>query len=80
MSLSVVFLGTAGSVPTPKRALPAIAIQRKDELILFDCGEGLQRQMIQANIGFHRKTKVFVTHTRRPRSRLARASANHVVA
>jgi len=62
MSLSVTFLGTSGSVPTPKRALPAIAIQRKDELILFDCGEGLQRQMIQANIGFHRKTKVFVTH------------------
>jgi len=58
----VVFLGTAGSVPTPQRALPAIAIQRKDELILFDCGEGAQRQMIQAKVGFHRKTKVFVTH------------------
>jgi ribonuclease Z len=62
MSLSVVFLGTSGSVPTPKRALPAIAIQRKDEIILFDCGEGLQRQMIQACIGFHKKMKVFVTH------------------
>jgi len=62
MSLNVTFLGTSGSVPTLKRALPAIAIQRKDELLLFDCGEGLQRQMIQANIGFHRKTKVFVTH------------------
>jgi len=62
MSLTVIFLGTSGSVPTPKRALPAIAIQRKDELILFDCGEGLQRQMIQAGIGFHRKTKVFISH------------------
>jgi len=62
MNLQVVFLGTAGSVPTTKRALPAIAIQRKDELILFDCGEGAQRQMIQAKVGFHRKTKVFVTH------------------
>lgn len=62
MSLHVVFLGTAGSVPTPMRALPVIAIRRKDELILFDCGEGAQRQMIQAKVGFHRKTKVFVTH------------------
>ena len=62
MSLTVTFLGTSGSVPTPKRALPAIAIQRKDELILFDCGEGVQRQMIQAGIGFHRKAKVFITH------------------
>jgi len=62
MSLRVTFLGTAGSVPTPKRSLPAIAIQREDELLIFDCGEGIQRQMIQAGVGFHRKTKVFITH------------------
>ena len=42
MSLSVVFLGTAGSIPTLQRGLPAIAVQRKGELILFDCGEGVQ--------------------------------------
>jgi len=62
MSLRVVFLGTAGSIPTLDRNLPAIAVQRKGELILFDCGEGVQRQMIRAGIGFHRKTKVFITH------------------
>lgn len=62
MSLRVVFLGTAGSIPTPKRSLPAIAIQRQDELLIFDCGEGIQRQMIQAGVGFHRKTKAFITH------------------
>ena len=62
MSLRVVFLGTAGSIPTIQRSLPAIAVQRKGELILFDCGEGVQRQMILARIGFHRKTKVFITH------------------
>ncbi len=60
--LHVIFLGTAGSIPTPQRSLPAVAIRRKGELILFDCGEGVQRQMIQAGVGFHRKTKVFVTH------------------
>ncbi len=62
MSLRVVFLGTAGSVPTPKRGLPAIMIQREGERILFDCGEGVQRQMMCARVGFHRITKVFVTH------------------
>jgi len=62
MSLHVTFLGTAGSIPTPKRSLPAVAIQRKGELILLDCGEGTQRQIVQAKIGFHRKTKVFITH------------------
>jgi len=62
MSLRVVFLGTAGSIPTPKRSLPAILIQRKGEQIMFDCGEGAQRQMIRAKTGFHRKMKVFVSH------------------
>lgn len=62
MSLQVVFLGTAGSVPTLKRSLPSVAIKRKGELILFDCGEGVQRQMIQAKLGFHKKMKIFVTH------------------
>jgi ribonuclease Z len=60
--LNVIFLGTGGSIPTPKRGLPAIATRRKTELLLFDCGEGTQRQMIQAGVGFHRKTKIFVTH------------------
>ncbi len=62
MSLRVVFLGTAGSIPTPQRSLPAIAVQRKGELFLFDCGEGVQRQMIKAKVSFHRKMKIFITH------------------
>jgi ribonuclease Z len=62
MSLRVIFLGTAGSVPTPKRSLPAILIQRKGEQIMFDCGEGVQRQMMKAKIGFHKKTKIFISH------------------
>lgn len=63
MNLKVIFLGTAGSVPTPKRSLPAILIKRKGEQILFDCGEGVQKQMIIAGASFHKKTKIFITHT-----------------
>jgi len=62
MSLQVIFLGTAASIPTPNRGLPAIAVKREGELFLFDCGEGTQRQMIQAKIGFNRKTKILTTH------------------
>ncbi|MEM2995638.1 MAG: ribonuclease Z [Candidatus Bathyarchaeia archaeon] len=62
MSLHVIFLGTAGSIPTPKRSLPAILIQRKGEHLMFDCGEGVQRQMIRAKVGFHKKMKIFITH------------------
>lgn len=62
MDLQVIFLGTAGSIPTTQRALPAIAVKRKSEVLLFDCGEGAQRQMIRAKVGFHKKTKIFITH------------------
>jgi ribonuclease Z len=62
MSLQIIFLGTAGTVPTPKRSLPAIIIQRKGEQIMFDCGEGAQRQMIRAKTGFHKKMKIFISH------------------
>jgi len=61
-SLRIIFLGTAASIPTSTRALSAVAVQRKGELFLFDCGEGAQRQMIQAKVGFNRKTKIFLTH------------------
>ena len=62
MNLRVVFLGTGGSVPTPDRSLPAILIQRENELLMFDCGEGVQRQMIKAKCGFHKKMKILITH------------------
>ncbi len=62
MSIRVVFLGTSGSVPTLKRSLPAMVIQCPKEQWMFDCGEGTQRQMMQAKVGFHKKMKVFITH------------------
>jgi ribonuclease Z len=62
MSICVVFLGTGGSVPTNARGLPAILVQRQDEHIMFDCGEGVQRQMIKAKISFHKKMIILITH------------------
>jgi len=62
MSMRVIFLGTGGSVPTPVRSLPAVLIKRQSEQLMFDCGEGVQRQMIKAKVGFHRKMKIFVSH------------------
>jgi ribonuclease Z len=62
MSIRVVFLGTSGSVPTLKRSLPAIIIQRQRYQWMFDCGEGTQRQMMQSKVSFHKKLRVFLTH------------------
>jgi len=62
LSLRITFLGTAASIPTKTRALSAVVLKREGELFLFDCGEGVQRQMITAKIGFNRKTRIFITH------------------
>jgi ribonuclease Z len=62
MSLQVIFLGTAASIPTVDRALPSVVVKRKNEIFMFDCGEGVQRQMMKARVGFHKKMKIFVSH------------------
>ena len=61
MDLSLVFAGTAGSVPTARRGLPATLIRRGGDRILVDCGEGTQRQLIRS-VGLADIDEVFVTH------------------
>ena len=61
MDLSVVFAGTAGSVPTARRGLPAVLVRRGGDRILFDCGEGTQRQLIRS-VGLADIDDVFLTH------------------
>jgi len=60
--LNVIFLGTAGSLPTPERNPSAILVNREGELVLFDCGEGTQRQMMRARTGMMRLNYIFLTH------------------
>ena len=48
MDLSLFFAGTAGSVPTARRGLPAILLRAGGERILFDCGEGTQQQLLRS--------------------------------
>lgn len=60
--LHVVFLGTAGSLPTPERNPSAVLVNREGEMILFDCGEGTQRQMMRARTGMMRLNYIFLTH------------------
>src|SRR5687767_7623870 len=61
MDLSLFFAGTAGSVPSARRGLPALLIRRGAERILIDCGEGTQRQLVKS-IGLADLTDVFLTH------------------
>jgi ribonuclease Z len=61
MDLSAFFVGTAGSIPTPRRGLPAVLVRRGGDRILFDCGEGTQRQLV-SSVGLTELTEVFITH------------------
>jgi ribonuclease Z len=61
MDLSIFFAGTAGSVPTARRGLPALLVRRGGDRILFDCGEGTQRQLL-GTVGLPELTDVFITH------------------
>jgi ribonuclease Z len=61
MDLSIFFAGTAGSVPSARRGLPALLVRRGGEKLLFDCGEGTQRQLLRS-IGLADVDAVFITH------------------
>jgi ribonuclease Z len=61
MDLSVLFAGTAGSVPTARRGMPALLVRRGGDRILIDCGEGTQRQLLRS-AGLVDLTDVFLTH------------------
>lgn len=59
--LSVTFLGTAAACPTVDRNVSGLAVEREGETMLFDCGEGTQRQMMRYGVGFTFR-EIFLTH------------------
>src|SRR5687767_3162993 len=61
MDLSLFFAGTAGSVPTARRGLPALLLRAGGERILFDCGEGTQQQLLRS-AGLPELDAIFITH------------------
>jgi ribonuclease Z len=60
--LKIIFLGTGGSVPSPCRGMPSLMVVREGERMLFDCGEGTQRQMMCCRAGFMDVDSIFLTH------------------
>ena len=60
--VEIVFLGTGGSVPTRNRNTSATAARVGPEILLFDCGEGTQRQLMSSTVSFMKITRIFITH------------------
>lgn len=59
--MKVTFLGTSGAVPTTERNTSALIVEREGDRLLFDCGEGTQRQMMRYRTGFD-IDHIFLTH------------------
>lgn len=59
--LRVTFLGTGGSVPQTHRNPSAVMVEREGDRLLFDCGEGTQRQMMKYGTGFT-VDALFISH------------------
>ena len=62
MKTEIIPLGTASAIPTKTRHLSAVALRRQGRMLLFDCGEGTQRQLLRAGLNRARLDGVFITH------------------
>ena len=60
--LEIVFLGTGSGIPSKRRNHAAIWLRYEGETLLWDCGEGTQRQLLKAGINFMKIDRIFITH------------------
>jgi len=60
--LEILFLGTGASVPSRDRVMPCVAVRHGSDIILFDCGEGSQRQLMLSHFSFMKVVGIFITH------------------
>ena len=60
--MEITFLGTSSAVPSKQRNHAGIIIKHFKDTLLFDCGEGTQRQLIYAKISPMKINKIFITH------------------
>ncbi len=60
--MDLTFLGTGGSVPTTKRNTVSIALRLGPEVLMFDCGEGTQRQLMASSVSFMKISNIFISH------------------
>jgi len=60
--LEIVFLGTGSGIPSKRRNHAAIWLRYEGDSFLWDCGEGTQRQILQAKINFMKIDRIFITH------------------
>lgn len=61
-NMTVTFLGTGASWPTAERGLSCVALKRGGEIVLFDCGEGSQRQLQKSELSYQQVSQIYLSH------------------
>lgn len=60
--MELIILGSSAAIPVRERNLPSTALRYKNEIILFDCGEDLQRKFVEAGLKFNKPLKILISH------------------
>jgi ribonuclease Z len=60
--MELIILGSSAAIPVRERNLASAALKYKNELILFDCGEDVQRKLVEASLKFNKPLKILITH------------------
>ena len=60
--MEILFLGTGGGLPSRDRAPSCVAVRSRGDIILFDCGEGTQRQLMVSRFSFMKVAGIFISH------------------
>jgi len=60
--MEIIILGSSAAIPVRERNLSSIALKYKNELLLFDCGEDLQRNLIEAGLKLNKPLKILISH------------------
>ena len=60
--MEIIFLGTSSAVHSKQRNHPSIALKAFGEVMLFDCGEGTQRQLLFTKVSPMKIARIFITH------------------
>lgn len=63
--IEITFLGTVSGIPSKDRNHSAIVFEyygEEKDTLLFDCGEGTQKQLLLAGINFMDIDKIFISH------------------
>jgi ribonuclease Z len=61
-NFNIHFFGTSSAVPTKERGLSCLTITYENSMAFFDCGEGSQRSVLGAGLGFNKDCNIFITH------------------